>query len=103
MDSISSIHDNGSTSIMISSQSFLPAVADALSSATMAITSFAGAIASLAIQISIKFQDIGETLLAAVVVLSFLQAAVATYQVRMIFMYRIFDLEPLFYSSNFAV
>ncbi|KAL3779750.1 hypothetical protein ACHAWO_003460 [Cyclotella atomus] len=82
MDSISSIHDNGSTSIMISSQSFLPAVADALSSAIMAITLFAGAIASLAIQISIKFQDIGETLLAAVVVLSFLQAAVATYQYR---------------------
>lgn len=49
---------------MISSQSFLPAVANALSSAIMAIAYFAGAIASLAIQISIKSQDTGETLLA---------------------------------------
>jgi hypothetical protein len=63
--SVPSIHDSGGTSIMISSQSFLPAVANALSSAIMAIAYFAGAIASLAIQISIKFQDTGETLLAA--------------------------------------
>ncbi|KAL3779395.1 hypothetical protein ACHAWO_007260 [Cyclotella atomus] len=64
---------------MISSQSFLPAVADALSSAIMAIAYFAGAIASLAIHISIKFQDTGETLLAA--------------RIRN-------DIEPLVYSSN---
>jgi hypothetical protein len=96
MDLSPSIHSG--TSIMISSQSFLPSVLDVLSGVIAAITSFAGTVVSLAIQLSIKFQDMGETLLAAFFVLSFLQASVAMYQVRCIFVDRI-ELNPFIFTQ----
>jgi hypothetical protein len=77
MDSLPTV----SPSITISTQSFLPAVVGALSNVLMAITSLAATIASTVIQLTVKFQDMGETLFAAFFILSFLQAAVAMYQV----------------------
>lgn len=66
---------------IISTQSILASVIDLITNTALAVASFASGIASLLIQFSIKFQSMGETLFAAFFVLSFLQAAVAMYQV----------------------
>ena len=68
--------------IIISTKSIIPVVIDLITNAALAVASFASTIASVLVQFSIKFQSMGETLLAAFFVLSFLQAAVAMYQVK---------------------
>ena len=70
-----------SSSIMILTQSICPTVTEVLSNAVAVITSFVASVASTLLQVSVKFQDLGETLLTAFFILSFLQAAVAMYQV----------------------
>ncbi|KAL3793756.1 hypothetical protein HJC23_013318 [Cyclotella cryptica] len=70
-------------SCMISStQTVIPTIVDALSNLVISLTSYAATIASMVLRLSIRFQDLGETLLTAFLILSILQAGVALYQYR---------------------
>ena len=71
MDSFSPVSSN----LMVSNIGVLSGVA-------AAISSFAATISSILLHLSIRFQSIGETFLFALLILSFLQAAVALYQYR---------------------
>eukprot|EP00956_Cyclotella_meneghiniana_P020971 scaffold37642_cov96-Cyclotella_meneghiniana.AAC.3 len=74
MDSLSAASSN----LMVSNQSNI----GVLSGVAAVISSFVATISSILLNLSIKFQSIGETLLIAFLVLSFLQAVVALYQYR---------------------
>jgi hypothetical protein len=73
----------GGSSVMIcTAQSVIPAIVETLSNLVVSLTSYAATIASMVLRLSIRFQDVGETLLTAFLILSLLQAGVALYQVR---------------------
>ena len=69
-------------SVVISSRSIIPTMLEMISNFVISLTSVAASIVSFVLRLSVRFQDVGETLLTAFLILSVLQAAVALYQVR---------------------
>lgn len=79
---MNSLPDSGSSIMICSTQSIIPTIVDTFSNIVISLTSYAANIASMVLRLSIRFQDVGETLLTAFLILSLLQAGVALYQVR---------------------